>query len=70
MRDLITVKVYQSRTEAEIDRGLLHSQNIDTIIESDDAGGMRSFPFSYSYGVKLKVHPKQLSEAKKLLSVS
>ena len=37
--DLIVIKRYSSRTEAEMDRGLLESVEFQATVASDDAGG-------------------------------
>lgn len=66
----ITIKSYKLRIEAEIDRGVLESHGLKAVIIADDAGGMRPFPLSYSYGVELKVHSKDLEKAKVVLKSS
>lgn len=67
MATLVTVKVYSMRVEAEVAKGLLEAHNIQSFIAADDAGGMRPFPMSYSYGVELKVAEEDLEKAKKIL---
>lgn len=53
--------------EAEVAKGFLQANNINAIIEADDAGGMRQFPFSYTAGVELKVLEKDFKKAKKII---
>ena len=41
MADLICIKNYNNRTEAELVKGLLESSGIESIVSADDCGGMR-----------------------------
>jgi hypothetical protein len=68
MADLVTVKSYPSRMEAEIAKGLLTAYGINCVILADDAGGMRPFPLSYSFGVELKVAPKDIKKSNEILT--
>lgn len=67
MSDLLIIKAYPLRINAEVDKSYLESQGIKSIIEADDAGGMRQFPFAYKFGAVLKVLEKDFKKAKKLL---
>lgn len=68
MNTLTIVRIYSSRIEAEIAKGILASHNIASLISADDAGGMYPFPFSGSIkGVQLQINKKDLERAKELL---
>lgn len=68
MDDLVVVKTFPSRIEAEIVKGKLEANNIKAMISADDAGGMYPFPLSpNSKGVELFVNKKNFDSAKKLL---
>ncbi len=66
MDKLETIKIFNSRIEAELARSYLESFGIKTKILSDDAG--QSYPSLQSVrGVKLLTSPKNLKKAKELL---
>jgi len=66
MDKLKTIKIFNSRIEAELARSYLESHGIKTEILSDDAG--QSYPSLQSVrGVKLLTPPENLKKAKKLL---
>jgi hypothetical protein len=67
MSSWITIESYKSRIEAELIKGYLNTNGIPSIIFADDAGGVRPFPLSYSFGVVLKVQKKDLDKARELL---
>ena len=64
---LVTLKVFGSRSEAEIVASKLRAYGIDSTISADDAGGMIT-PLGSKWGVKLLVRSDQEDEANKLLS--
>ncbi len=68
MNKLITVKVFSNRIDAEVSKGFLKSNNIESMILADDAGGMKSFPMSPVFGVKLQVVEKDFQKATSLLN--
>jgi hypothetical protein len=70
MEDWVTIKTYKFRPPAELDKSVLESQEIPSVIASDDAGGMRPFPFSFQYGIWLKVPKSSVTKAKQILSIS
>jgi hypothetical protein len=70
MTDLVTVKTFSSRMEAEIARGLLTSAKIPSTIITDDAGGMFPFPISNTFGVQLKVSARDMARSNKILNYS
>ena len=40
MADLVCIKTYQSRIEAELVKGFLESNGIKAMVSADDVGGM------------------------------
>lgn len=69
MKQLIPVKTYNKRIEAEVAQGLLRSNGIKSLITADDAGGMYPFPFQPGFtGVTLLVDKKQMLKARQLLN--
>jgi len=69
MNSLITVQSFFSRIEADIAKGLLTANGIQSIVCADDAGGSRPFPMAYTSGVELKVQNEDVARAKQLLKV-
>lgn len=64
----VVVKTFNTRLEAEIIKGLLEANGIESIIQADDEGGMAPFPFTpTTAGVKLLININDLPKAKKLL---
>lgn len=64
MNDLVSVKSFGSRIEAEIARGLLAANKIASIVLADDAGRMYpSLSQVSEAGVKLLVRKKNLKKA-------
>jgi hypothetical protein len=66
MSDLKIIKIFGSRIEAEIAKGFLQSNDINSVIISDDAGSMYPAQDIVS-GVRLMVGEKDFQEAEKLL---
>jgi hypothetical protein len=66
MSDLKVLKIFGSRIEAEIAKGFLQSNNINSAIISDDAGSMYPAQDIVS-GVRLMVGEKDFRNAKELL---
>ena len=66
MSDLKVLKIFSSRIEAEIARGFLQSNDINSAIISDDAGSMYPAQDIVS-GVRLMVGEKDFRNAKELL---
>jgi hypothetical protein len=67
MAELVTVKTFSSRPEAEIAKGILVANKIPAIITADDGGGMYAIPITFSAGVEVKVHEKDVKLARELL---
>jgi len=66
MAKLVTLEVFNSRTEAELARGYLESMGIETRITADDAGEL--YPsLGTVRGVKLLARPEDAEKASKLL---
>ena len=40
MANLVCIKTYQNRMEAELAKGLLESKDIKAMVSADDVGGM------------------------------
>ena len=68
MPDLITIKTYSNRAEAEIDKGLLEDNNIKAVVSSDDCGGL--YPQLSSGGVKLIIQEKDKERVNKILGIA
>ncbi len=66
MSDLKIIKIFSTRIEAEIARGFLQSNDISSVIISDDAGAMYPAQDIVS-GVRLMVGEKNFRGAKELL---
>lgn len=66
MDDLVLVKIFDNRVEAEIAKGYLESNGIEAIIQSDDVGGMIPSLESSTGGILLLVR-KSAQEAAVLL---
>lgn len=67
MSKFVTVHTFPSRIEAELAKSLLESHEVNSIVMADDAGGMRPYPMSYSYGVELKVSEEDAEKARSIL---
>lgn len=67
MDSLVTVRSFASRVDADVARGVLQSEGIESFIFSDDAGGAYPMPFALS--VALKVYAGDGEKAKQLLTV-
>jgi len=68
MSDLITIKTYGNRVEAEIDKGLLENNKIKAVVSSDDCGGL--YPQLSSGGVRLVIQEKDTEKANKILGIT
>ncbi len=64
---MVTIKVFNSREEAEVVRGFLASKGILSFVSADDQGGLRP-SLSFSNGVDLLVRSEDLETAKKALA--
>lgn len=68
MSGLITVAVYETRSDAEIVRARLVAGGIDAIVFADDEGGLNP-GFYDRYGVRVAVAPDRAGEARALLGI-
>ena len=67
MQDLISVRKYNKKIDAELDKSFLVSAGIKSIIKVDDAGGANPGIVEY-YGIDLMVEKKNLKMALQLLN--
>ena len=67
MSDLKIIKIFGSRIEAEIAKGFLQSNDISSVIISDDAGSMYPAQDIVS-GVRLLVDEKDFRDSEELLA--
>lgn len=63
---MVTIRVFNSRVEADLAKGLLESEGIPAHVSADDQGGL-SPGMAYANGVTLKVDEEDAEEARKLL---
>lgn len=64
--DLVAVRVYSYRHEAELARSALEADGIEAMVEADDCGGQRPL-MGANVGVKLLVRRSDESKAKSVL---
>lgn len=70
MLDLICIKVFLNRFEAELAKNLLEDSGINSVISADDCGGLRP-DIGFSTGnVSLLVGKDDYEKAKEILRVS
>ncbi|MBI5214221.1 MAG: DUF2007 domain-containing protein [Ignavibacteriae bacterium] len=65
-RNLVPIETYSSQMDAQLAQATLSAAGIESLISSDDAGGMLQY-MDYVKGVKLFVDETNLEEAKTLL---
>ena len=63
MPDIVCIKTYNSRLEAELAKGLLDSHDIQAMISADDAGGLRPDMLWGTGGVRLLVKREDAQNA-------
>lgn len=63
--DLVVIRDYLNKLEAELAQGALQSAGIQSMIGADDAGGTE--PGLWMGGIKLLVHAEDVKEAEKIL---
>lgn len=64
MTDLVCIKKFADRHEADVAKSVLDANAIESFIQSDDAGGM--YPFMTEQ-IRLVVNKTDVQEAKKIL---
>jgi len=67
MADLVRIKTYQSRIEAELVKGFLESKGIKAMVSADDAGGAHPALLWATGGVRLLVKKKDIQKAIEVL---
>ena len=67
MTDLICIRKYNSRIEAELAKGLLETSGIKAVVSADDAGGMRPHLLLGDAAVRLSVKEEDEEKAVQLL---
>jgi hypothetical protein len=66
--DLVVVRSFLNKFEAEIAKSALDAANIDSMIKADDAGGAR--PGMWMSGVDLLVRAEDAKRAAEILNTS
>ena len=69
MSDLVCVKTFSGRLEAEIAKGMLEAHGIKAMVAADDAGGFRP-ELAFSFGVRLLVLEGNAEQALSLIEAS
>ncbi len=64
--DLVVIRIYPNRIEAELARGALEAAEIDSMITADDMGGNRPALW-VAEGVKLRVRAEDARRAEQIL---
>ena len=67
MSDLMCVKTFGSRLEADLAKGVLAANGIEALVCADDAGGMRPDLAFTSGGVRLVVAGEDAKDALRVL---
>ena len=66
--ELVVVRTFLDRLEAELAQGALEAAGIESMVRSDDAGGMRP-AMTFSNGAELLVRAEDAREAADVLSL-
>ncbi len=70
MAELKTVKIFEMRYEAEMAKGLLQEQGIESMIAADDCGGqLMGLSSIRKTGIKLLVRDEDQARAEEALQV-
>lgn len=69
MKDLVTVRTFDQRFEAELARGLLEAEGIDSLILADDCGGQRPDLSVRMNGVQLLTREEDRDKAEEILQL-
>lgn len=64
--DRSVVRIFFTRHEAELARGLLESSGISASVSADDYGGLQP-ALAFTFGVRLLVHSSDMEESLKIL---
>ena len=65
--DLINIKTFSSRQDAELAKGLLFANGVNAVVSGDDCGGIHP-GLSFSTGVRLSVKKEDIMNAKRIFS--
>jgi hypothetical protein len=65
--DLVVVETFASRTEADLAKSALEAAGIDSMIQADTVGGMRSHVAWSGEGFQLLVREQDVAAARELL---
>jgi hypothetical protein len=65
---LVVVRTFPDRVEAELAQGALEAAGIESMVRSDDAGGMRP-AMAFTLGAELLVRSEDAREAEDVLSL-
>jgi len=69
MKNLVVVKIFTTRLEAQIAAGMLEANGIKAFVTADDEGGAYPYPMSpTTTGVKLFVAEKDYKKAVSLFN--
>jgi hypothetical protein len=66
--ELVVVRSFGSRIEAEVAQGALNAAGIESAVIADDVGGQYAALSLSAGGVRLQVRPEDLAAAEELLS--
>jgi hypothetical protein len=66
--DLVVVRTYVYRHEAEVGKAILDAHSIDAMIQADDLGGLNPTIGASTGGVRLLVRRTNEREARRLVS--
>lgn len=67
VEEFVVARIFTFRHEAEIARGMLEADGIESVIAADDCGGLRPFLGAASGGARLLVRRADAHRAKNLL---
>lgn len=69
MNEIVCLKIYNSRIEAELAQTLLESAGIASMVSADDVGGLYSMKFTLSGGgAKLLVSEADFASAQEIIN--
>ena len=67
MANLVCIKTYKNRMEAELAKGLLESKDIKAMVSADDAGGMNPALLWATGGARLLIKKRDIQKATEIL---
>lgn len=67
--ELVAIRTFLNHIDADLAKGALHAAGIESMISTDDLGGLRPH-LSMSNGVRLLVRPDDVEQAESLLSAT